>query len=181
MATIPGSPGASARSSQLTMNSVTMTTLVAPCHIPTALARVPEGIANQSIRPKLEEQFLVSLVPTVQAPVGACRPAITLPSCAFLRLDKIATRYAQVYFVHSGYVLPSQPLCRKGNPLPPNPVPGGTRSSAPTQGSRLTGYGCLAARRLPCSCAFRSLSPDCSGASPTTSPGDRARIPARYD
>src|SRR5215218_4918090 len=29
-----------------------MTTLVAPCHIPTALARVPEGIASQSIRPK---------------------------------------------------------------------------------------------------------------------------------
>ena len=50
MATIPGSPGAFARSSQLTMNSATMTTLVAPCHMPTALARVPEGIANQSPR-----------------------------------------------------------------------------------------------------------------------------------
>ena len=39
MATISGSPGASARNSQLAMKSVTMTTLVAPCHIPTALAR----------------------------------------------------------------------------------------------------------------------------------------------
>ncbi len=97
------------------------------------------------------------------------------------RWDKIATRYAQVYFVHSGYVLLSQPLCRKGNLLAPNRVPGGTRFSAPTRGSRLTGYGCLAARRLPCSCASRSLSPGCSDASPTTSPGDRARTPARYD
>src|SRR5215218_3618422 len=55
MATNPGSPGAFARSSQLTTNSVTMTTLVAPCHIPTALARVPEGSpASRSGRTPLQ-------------------------------------------------------------------------------------------------------------------------------
>src|SRR5436305_3765121 len=41
------------RMSQLTMNNTTMTTLPTPCHRPSVLARVPAGIASQSIRPKM--------------------------------------------------------------------------------------------------------------------------------
>src|SRR5215208_717401 len=47
-----GSPGAPERSSQLRANSITMTALLNPCPNPIAFARVPEGIASQSIRPK---------------------------------------------------------------------------------------------------------------------------------
>src|SRR5947209_18974711 len=41
------------RMSQLTMNNTTMTTLPTPCHRPSVFARVPAGIASQSIRPKM--------------------------------------------------------------------------------------------------------------------------------
>src|SRR5204863_3520470 len=39
--------------SQLTINNKTMTTLPTPCHKPIVLARVPAGMASQSIRPKI--------------------------------------------------------------------------------------------------------------------------------
>src|SRR5205807_5669409 len=41
------------RMSQLTINNKTMTTLPTPCHRPSVFARVPAGIASQSIRPKI--------------------------------------------------------------------------------------------------------------------------------
>src|SRR6266702_191611 len=41
------------RMGQLTMNNKTMKTLPPPCHRPTVFARVPAGIASQSIRPKI--------------------------------------------------------------------------------------------------------------------------------
>jgi hypothetical protein len=50
---VPGSAGALARSSQLTMKRPMTTTLPMPCHSPIALARVSEGIASQSINPKI--------------------------------------------------------------------------------------------------------------------------------
>ena len=51
MGKIPGSPGAGARSNQLAANSATIITLLKLCPNPIALARVPEGIASQSIKP----------------------------------------------------------------------------------------------------------------------------------
>ena len=51
MGKTPGSPGAPVRSNQLEAKSATMSTLLNPCASPIALARVPEGIASQSIRP----------------------------------------------------------------------------------------------------------------------------------
>src|SRR5215467_1695137 len=45
----PGPP----RRNQLAMNSNVTTTLVAPCNKPIRLARVPDGIAIQSTRPKI--------------------------------------------------------------------------------------------------------------------------------
>ena len=39
------------RRNQLAMNSATTTTFPPPCHSPIALARVPLGMASQSIRP----------------------------------------------------------------------------------------------------------------------------------
>src|SRR5216683_1104457 len=46
-----GLPGACKRIDQLTMNSARITRLPPPCHKPTDLARVPDGIANQSMVP----------------------------------------------------------------------------------------------------------------------------------
>jgi len=51
MGKTPGSPGAPERSNQLEANSATITTLLNPCPNPIPFARVPEGIASQSIKP----------------------------------------------------------------------------------------------------------------------------------
>ena len=51
MANVGGACGDPVRRSQLTANSASTAAFPSPCHNPTCFARVPPGMANQSIHP----------------------------------------------------------------------------------------------------------------------------------
>ena len=61
-----GLPSVCKRIDQLTMNSARITRLPPPCQKPTDLARVPDGIANQS------------MVPTAAASSPPIKPAVII-------------------------------------------------------------------------------------------------------